>query len=238
MDIKGESILSFHINLVADNLYAIQNYVLLQQSDTILIYRYRIKNAKNGKSEIMLTKIKRIENHVMNYLVHCVSRQVLCLLFNVMLTLVSRNVKACNRELEKIILWMKIGDIVDVHVGECVKVWDRYGVVKTYYNEESGCEQRLEQRDGTGGKSGKKNKHDTTDGDAKETVTIRPSNVPASKLVNDDFVLECRNSRLRMNYFKRSFVENFNLVNVIDFVCVGNTVFVLLKNGVEVLIFN
>ncbi|ELQ74094.1 hypothetical protein THOM_2990 [Trachipleistophora hominis] len=238
VDIKGENIQSFHINMVIDNLYAIPNYLLIQQSSTIIIYRYKIKNTKGNKNRIILAKIKKIENHILNYLVNRVSRQVLRLLFNVMLTLVSKNVKACNREMEKIILWMKISDIVDVHIGECVKVWDRYGVVKTYYNDASDGEQIAERRDDKNKTDDKGGKQYAAKDNAKETMSDQSSSVSLTKLVNDNFSLECKNNKLRMNYFKRSFVENLNLVGVVDFVCVNSTVFVLLKSGVEVLLFS
>lgn len=237
IDIKGENIKSFHLDISSDHLYAIREYLLVQQPHKLVVYHYKIEmdTAANEKSRIVLTRVKTVSNHVLIYLVTRVNRKALHLLFNIFLTLIARNTKDINSEMDRIVLSLNVPDIVDVDMGESVEVLDKYGDTTEYVND-------LDTENDSNKKSGSKTKEskepdENKDIDNPYDIAPVPSLGRTVSISNDDFVLEANNGRLRMNYFKRRFIENLTLTNVIDFICVDNVVFVLLKMGVEVLVF-
>lgn len=113
-DLSGEKVRVFSIELVGNEFYAIEGYLLLHRGDSIKVYKYDEK--------FRCTRIKSMDFHLLIFLVKkkAISRRCRLLFYNILLHLVKNNEKKYDMKLKEIMCYMCADWMVDARMGDCM----------------------------------------------------------------------------------------------------------------------
>ncbi|KAM0676246.1 hypothetical protein GVAV_000209 [Gurleya vavrai] len=204
-DIYGEKHRAFSIKIQGEELYALNNLLLVYNEGLIMVFSY--------DEEFQMRKIREIRTHLLIFIIQTMklSYETRCVFYNLILTLVDQKIKKIDKLIEDFLYYIDIDNLKAIiminNMIVCICKNDNY---IAYNNRLVRCNLEIDPKD----------------------LNIIEKNKKVRYIECEKMVICIRKNEILIDYREKSFVELINVKNVRKCTCWGDHLFLLMKKKI------